>query len=188
MHKTPVLALLLLSLAFLPATAQARCPANDIVVVDRSQFVPTIERARTVVRTKGRDSTPVPYAEGSDLDSFAERVAAFHPKLVIVHYSMFRPGHPARGRVTAQFLAALQRQATPPERIILYSSSLYDATLHPRGRTLAQLRKEGFFTGLTDAQVSLIHVNDGPRFAAKNGATALGAVIAGLGPRGACSS
>ncbi|MEQ6335641.1 hypothetical protein [Sphingobium sp. MK2] len=188
MHKTPVLALLLLSLAPFPATAQGRCPSSDVVVVDRSRFAPTIERARTVVRAKGRGSTPVPYAEGSDLDSFAERVAAFHPKVVIVHYSMFRPGHPARGRVTAKFLAALQSQATPPERIILYSSSLYDGALNPRGRTLAQLRTEGFFAGLTDARVSLIHVNDGARFTAKNGATALGAIIVGLGPRGACSS
>jgi hypothetical protein len=41
-HKTPVLARLLLSLAPFPATAQGRCPSGDIIVIDRSQFAPTI--------------------------------------------------------------------------------------------------------------------------------------------------
>lgn len=186
-RRPAVAALLLCLLLLLPGMAKARCPASDIVVIDRSLFAPTIERARTAIRGQGRESMPLPYAEGSDLDSFAERVAAFRPRLVIIHYSMFRPGHAARGKVTARFLARLQKQAIPLERIILYSSSLYDAEINPRGRTLSHLRQEGFFAGLTDAQISLIHVSDGPRFTARNGATALGAVIAGLGPRGACS-
>jgi len=174
-------------LTSLSGAAHARCPASDIVVVDRSLFATTIERARIVIRNQGRDSTPLLYVEGSDLDAFADRVAGFRPRVVVAHYSMFRPGHPDRGKVTARFFAALQRQLISVERFVLYSSSLYHPIYNRRGRTLAQLRQEGFFVGVTDARISLVHVNDGPRFTAANGAAALSAIIKNLGPSDACS-
>jgi hypothetical protein len=164
-----VMAVPVLLLALPAWTEERPCKSTDVVVVDRSKFSYTIGKALAALREADIAGTAQEYAEGSDLGAFAKLVADFRPKLVVAHYSMFAPGQRRRGRVMDSFVAKLEASGTRPLRYVIYSSSFHDAARHAGGRTLAQLRKEGYFRGIEDNRIGLIFVPGGARFMPGNG-------------------
>ena len=145
----------------------ARCPASNVIVVDRYENHSTITLALAAMQPE-LNGRPMPYREGSDVQAFARRVAASRPKLVVVHYSTFGPRRDNRFEPLEEFVRILEANNPKPMRFVVYS-----ALFAPENRPLERLRGAGLFRSLNEKRLKLIHVGRGVRFRKGNGDTAL---------------